>query len=473
MPKSTKSKVQIIRGNCDWGAILYSACLVFNRNLAAYWLAFVGECESEKSAGTERMLVEIEELSTERERILQSDALRRKFRSEVSRKASESRRQYVMSKPIGDFVEGWKKYRNAQMGADLVGMLDNMASDDRHRVAMQSRAKYLEEYALAMKLKTEEEMDAEKPSPQQAHRLLVRISSLKKSVEARRTPLARSLMEDRDEMHSFLMSEMQSERLMGVCLNILKTYSGGDFFVRFSEYDREVTANYIFDAFNAFAHNYDFLCGCYEKDSDGRLRLKSREVLEQKFYNGYYLTIRGFVQKAYVHARREMLRISSLDACPGGDDERDGYERMAEACSEMQPSIDSLVDEGMIRYWQECRDFFFTRKSDMEEDFMRIAKSADSCRVPSRRDVAELLGGVISGLDRELSAGRTVRSKLRHIILDAMGGSRSVEEWNTHTKIVQGIIKKYLSLFFASERISDAREREEKIEEINHMSFWN
>lgn len=454
-----KSKVQIIRSNCDWGGILFNACYVFNLHLASHWLAFVdGHSDSLQSGIKSETENEINRLSEERKAVLERIRVEESKRINRSKALAEARSKYIHSSPIGDFVGSQRRYRRAQRESDLLGLLSSMQASGEYEKAIRTRNENYQKYVDSMDCDSfSESVEEEDQTVAYAHKLLIKINALKKTLDRIGVPFADSLKSARKKIYDMLVSEVFAEKLMGVCINILKTYSENDFFSRMTEYGREMTANYIYDSFSRFEHNYDFLCGIYEFGADGRLHLKTDEVLEKKIYNGYYMTIRGFVQRAYAHSRNEVILVSSIDEAEDGD-ERGMHEKIADGempCpgGSANSSLKNF-DEGMVRYWKECRCFLEKKVSEMAYELNRrqVPVSQEAGLAFNNVDeAADFFRKLLKSLDRELSAGRFVRSKFRHLVLDAMCGAVNTKEWECQTRQTQEVIGKFLKQFFLNE----------------------
>jgi hypothetical protein len=56
--------------------------------------------------------------------------------------------------------------------------------------------------------------------------------------------------------------------------------------------------------------------------------------------------------------------------------------------------------------------------------------------------------GTLNGINEELKRGRNVNSKLKHIVLDSMGGAESSQEWKKCVHFMSDIIMKHINNFF-------------------------
>ena len=449
-----KSKVQVIRSNSDWGGILFNACYVFNLHFADYWLSFSKSYDANGiSDMVEKTRREIERLSERRREILDCIRRNQSVRLRRSKELADSRSGYVHSSLVGQFVESRRRYCDAQRSNDLIGMLSSMQGNKEYENAFRRRKENYDRYVNCMDSEDEETDDDQTVAC--AHRLLIKINALKKSLDRIGIPLAESPTDSERRIYEMLSSEAFAERLMGVCINILKTYSENDFFSRLTEYGREMTANLIYDSFNGFEHNYDFLCGFYDLKEDGLLHLRDEDTMKGKIYNGYYLTIRGFVQRAYSHARNESILTSSLDQ-KDDDEDRGMHETIGESdsCGGNGSSLLKNFDEGMIRYWKECHLFLESKIDEMSLEMNRrrmFFSQEIGSAFNNVDDTPDFFRRLLSSMDRELSAGRFVRSKFRHLVLDAMLGASSTKEWDCQTKCSREVIGQFLKVFFVRE----------------------
>ena len=112
----------------------------------------------------------------------------------------------------------------------------------------------------------------------------------------------------------------------------------------------------------------------------------------------------------------------------------------------------------MMDFWHDCNAFL---RDNLREMAGELA-SEMSVKFPSNPyyhvgDVAgrmkSVMSSTIDGIDGELVSGNVIGTRLKHIILDAMGGAESDSEWRQTIAVVSGIIVKYMSRFFRDERI--------------------
>jgi hypothetical protein len=62
--------------------------------------------------------------------------------------------------------------------------------------------------------------------------------------------------------------------------------------------------------------------------------------------------------------------------------------------------------------------------------------------------MVELIINTIKGINEELIRGKKVSSKLKHIVLDSMGGAETKKEWRYCVFFISNIIMKHINEFF-------------------------
>lgn len=443
-----KTTVSNIKENFDWGKILFNACYIFNMNLAKYWLDYVDNYE--KNRIQENSLNEIEFLTKRRDKILDyRDKLHLNVKK-YSNKTIKSYRDYTKTLLIGDCVRLYRK--------------ENIKSS-KYLEIINNRKELLKEYyscSNLLKNAITEEEEYKKYHLFETRNIGNKVKTLKKIVDIHELQLHHSLMEDRDVVYDFLISEEQTERLMGVCLNILNTYSEKEFSTMMSIKDRENIAENIFNYFYNFSHNYDFLVGCYERKDDNKLYLKDLEILKNKLYNGYYFTIRGFVQRSYSTIRKEHFNIESVDdnwkddAGNGNhgfdnyintDDLKGGYSTIAVSSERYK------LSEGMITFWEMCCDYLNQHIDEMANELLikmsgRFSHMTYYSQMSNNIIMKNIFKNILLGITQEISQGKNIGNKLKHIVLDAMGGAETKEEWKQCVDFITNIIKKNMQNFF-------------------------
>ena len=470
-----KSTVLKIRDEYDWGRILYDACHVFNRGFAEYLVEYAerydnGSIAAEEDGGEAAALIgQRDKLLGERKAL--HDAVRRASANKVT-----AYRKYAKALPIGEVVSNWR--RSTREGETCGENFEKYREllNGRHELNIAYRSCLLKE-----KQAVDEErrhIDANLFATRTLNR---RAKNIEKMMDKHRIPLWHPMAEDVGVLYDLIVSDRQTERLMAVCLNILNTYSEKEFSTIMGVLDRECVAERIFEFFSKFEHNYDFIAGCYDVDEKtGLLKLKPLDVLAGKLYNGYYFTLRGYVQRSYASVRFEKFNIISADALGNdGNGSNRGIDRKlssdstapiaggGSAVKDAEP-----LDEGMLDVWTDCNDFLSGSIQSMSEE----AADELSSRFPKNpyyRDgnLAERMSAVISsvmnGVNMELVSGNVVGSKIKHIVLDSMGGAETSEEWRQNVIVITRIMTKYIKRFFLEEklrRLGDSMEFAESLE---------
>jgi hypothetical protein len=251
---------------------------------------------------------------------------------------------------------------------------------------------------------------------------------------------------------------------MGVCINILETYSEKEFSTLMYINDRENIADYIFNYFISFKHNYDFITGCYE-EKNNKLYLKDFDMLKNKFYNGYYLTIRGFMRCAYSEARNEHFNIQSSDAYWETDEGNGnhGVDLLVNTDDNKKGGYSTIISDtegftdGMYDFWNVCRIFLNEHVDDMANElYQQMIKQFPNMnyynQMSDGRHLRDVFFKTLNSINDELIKGNNISFKLKHIVLDSMGGAETKDEWNKCSAFVLDIIKNYMNKFFVKNK---------------------
>lgn len=460
-----KSTVIKIRDEYDWGRILYDACFIFNKNFAEYLVDYArkydaGEIvmdDAEKKTG---------ELISQRDRLIGERENLREIARSASAMKVEAFRKYAKSSPIGVAVAQWRR---------------NNPDNDYQRM-LDERIKLHDEYRACVRKEKDALKDERKHIDENMYttRTLNRqVRNITKLVEKHKIPLAHKMQDDVQGLHDLIVSEGQAERLMAVCINILNTYSEKEFITLMNVLDRERIAESIYDFFIGFEHNYDFVSGCYDIDEQtGMLVMKPLDVLANKIYNGYYFTIRGYVQRSYASVRFEKFNVESADF--GWESENDngnhGIDKKAGEESEIigsgvNPEPEPL-DEGMLDMWRDCNAFLMEHLGSMSHELANVL-SEKFPRNPyynndeTEEKMLDVMTSAIRNIDFELADGNVIGSKLKHVVLDAMGGAETNEEWKQNVIVITSIVMKYIRLFFMTQKCRQIERNDDFMEYDN------
>lgn len=433
--KEEKSTVITIRDNFDWGKILFNACYIFNKNLADYWIEYIKKYENGeiKTVDAEH---KIKQMNQTRDNLLTNKLKLRDNTRSASINVTSSYRNYVKSLPIGKSVSSLRK---------------NSVEYD-----VNPEYKKLNDYYFITVNEEEKAIKKEKEYTCdhlfETRTLGNKMKQLKKMINIHNKQLAHPLSDDKEKLYNFILSENQIEKLMGVCLNILNSYSEKDFNQIMNIQDKEKISELIFNYFNDFKHNYDFLAGCYEIKDDGKLYLKDLEELQNKLYNGYYFTIRGHVQRAYIKAREEHYNIISSDE--KWSDEPDNFNHGIDKYNNIDNDYiynkRSEFDEGMIDFWKSCKEYLSCYYKNIAFEFYQKMneKFSDLSDYYNQENTQKMILEIINGINDELIRGRDLGNKFKYIILYSTRGAESKKEWQYSTEVMSLIFKKYLQKFF-------------------------
>lgn len=463
-----KSTVIAMRDDCDWGRILYDACYVFNRNFADYLVEYARQYDEgnlvvkDAEKETAELLDKRNKLISEREEL--RDAVRK-----ASASKADAFRSYAKALPIGESVSRWRKSNN-------FGEVDEN-SFESYKKAINERSEYKELYHLY--LQDEKRAVAEERNHIDSNLFMTRtinrrVKNIAKLIEKHKHPLNNAMSDDVKPLYDLIVSEGQIERLMAVCINILNTYSEREFITIMNVLDREHIAEKIYDFFSKFEHNYDFIAGCYDVDENGVLALKPIDVLKDKIYNGYYFTIRGYVQRSYAGIRFEKFNIESVDV--NWENETDngnhGIDKKKSSESEINGSSlpmalgeHELLDEGTKDCWVDCNKFLSDNIHKISEE-LAVILSTKFPRNPyynsekTVQNMGTFVAMALKSISSELLAGNMIGNQFKHIVLDSMNGAESNEEWRQNVNALSGIMAKYIKKFFLMERCRNNQEDE-------------
>lgn len=460
-----KSTVMTVRDSYDWGRILYDACYLFNKGFAEYLEEYARKYDNGdivlEDAGREAasLIAKRDRLIEEKNRL--HDAVRL-----ATATKNEAYRRYARAMPLGEAVVKWRR-----------SSLRGEAGDSRYAEMLGERNELKRRYHDCVELERKALADERRHVDGNlflTRTLNYKVRSISKMMDRHGIPLGHPMMDDVPALKSLILSEQQTERLMAVCLNILNTYSEREFSIMLDNVEREHVSEGIYDFFSEFEHNYDFLAGCYDVDeSTGLLRLKPADVLASKIYNGYYFTIRGYVQRSYAKVRFERFNIESVDAnwTEEDDNGNHGVDRLTAngegslSYSNAAPKVEPL-DEGLLDCWHDCNDYLMENVGSMSSELAgELARRFPRNPYYNGNDATERMTGVMSSaigmIDRELVSGNVIGNRLKHIILDAMGGAESTDEWKQNVSLISDIMTKYMTRFFSGGKEKTEDDRKE------------
>lgn len=434
--KDKKSTVLTIKENNAWGMSLYNACYVFNFNFANYALEYAKKYENGEIKYDEIDLSE--KLEKKRNDLINQQHIMKEDVVKKTKLAISTYRKYAKTLPVGRCVSHW---RNHESMDDYIKIIN-----EREKLNVLYHQCRIDEYQA--KKRERKFIDEHKFSTRE---LGYQIKNLEKKVKVHSHKLDYAISDDIQKIYELLISEEMAEKLMGVCLNILNTYSEKDFTILMSNQDKEHVADYIYDFFFNFKHNYDFIAGCYELGEDDKLHLKNIEQLKTKIYNGYYFTIRGFVQSSYSMARSEHFNIESTDKnwLEEEHTSNHGIDNYTNTEDFVVAPKHQGISRGLIDYWNLCKQYLMDHTEDMSKEFVKIMsdkfKRIDYYK---NNNMNDYMIKMLEKINKEISSGRDIGNQFKHIVLDSLGGAESKEEWKCCTEITTQIISKYMQKFF-------------------------
>ena len=459
---SAGSMVRHLRDKTDWGRLLFDICWGFNSRLAEYLAAYARDYDAGRIC-REEFLAEARRLSGRRDALIREKERLRSEARDAKLRWQDGYRRYAASRVSSRELEGWRQWYVANETGDLVEQARHEFLAEKYLSGIDARNAL---FRRQRELQDEADLaeDAERRYNEEhlfeVRDLGQRSRSLSRMSERHAVRLGHRMSDDAIGLRTFILSEEQAERLMATCLTILNQYTNGGDFIKFDPVSlKERTVQRIDEYFTNYQHNYDFLTGCYDDDGKGGLRLKGQDELSRHFYNGYYMTIKGFVQKSYDAARHEMQMTDSIDD-EGTRERRSVNSSADEAVLDAVPgrpaSYAALnsVDEGMVSLWMDCAGWIRNRLAAMGEEAAR--RLSDDQRAPSsrlgacfggRRQMEDVFSVVLDRIGDELSSGRRIGKHFRDIVYDSIGGLHEEDEFPRVVCVVREILSKYLNRY--------------------------
>jgi len=243
-------------------------------------------------------------------------------------------------------------------------------------------------------------------------------------------------------------------------LSILAINTGNAFISSISDLQREKVCEKLFEFLDSFKHIYDFATGCYE-ERDGKLQMKSIETLHKTFYNGYYITLKGYCLRAFMHCVRESETIVSVyDLFPETDENESankGFDRIAFDQCNFSFGGRETTNEEIVEMWRDIANAIRTHRDQFSSEIRSLMQSAlpkgNYYETPDSQAMCNgIVVGVVDGILFELQEGRNVPSRLKNIVLDASGGVESKQELEKLVQCVTDLLKQYVREFFETER---------------------
>ena len=75
--------------------------------------------------------------------------------------------------------------------------------------------------------------------------------------------------------------------------------------------------------------------------------------------------------------------------------------------------------------------------------------------------MSDVMASVMDKVNGELVSGNVVGNKLKHIVLDSMGGAETNEEWRQNVVVITNTLMKYIKKFFVMENMRHVDENGE------------
>ena len=167
-------------------------------------------------------------------------------------------------------------------------------------------------------------------------------------------------------------------------------------------------------------------------------------------------------KRAYAEGRNEHFNIKSADENWQNDNDNTNHGIDMITDTEKEKGGYTITQregftDGMYDFWGLCKSFLNNHldemavllKNKMINQFPKMNYYKD---MSDNTIMINLLSNVLNGIDGELIKGNNVSVKLKHIILDSMGGAETKEEWNKCSTFIISIIKEYMKKFFVENR---------------------
>jgi len=448
--KEAKSTVIKIRDNTTWGKIMYSACYAFNKHLAEHWLEYCIRFDDGEVLGN--LDNALDNANAELENIKREKAENDSNVADSVHKTIELYKQYGASKIPESIVANYRRNKDdANVRRQYEGLCEaRRLAFAKYNEAMAERREFERKRAT---YNTEHSYESK--------RISNRITAIKRKLAIRNIPVQHPVCCDFELLNNFILSEQQTEKLMGLLLSILAINTSNAFISSITDLQRAKVCEKLFEFLDSFKHIYDFATGCYE-ERDGVLQMKSMDVLAKTFYNGYYITLKGYCLRAFMHSVKESETIVSVyDLFPETDENEGGANRGFDRIAFDQNNFSfggyETTNEDIAEMWLDvangiranCDAFSSEIRSAMQSslpqgNYYETTDSQAMCK--------GIVFGVVDGILFALREGRNVPSRLKNIVLDASGGVESRQELDKLVQCVTNLLKQYMREFFAAEK---------------------
>jgi hypothetical protein len=111
----------------------------------------------------------------------------------------------------------------------------------------------------------------------------------------------------------------------------------------------------------------------------------------------------------------------------------------------------------MYDFWNVCRIFLNEHVDDMANElYQQMIKQFPNMnyynQMSDGRHLRDVFFKTLNSINDELIKGNNISFKLKHIVLDSMGGAETKDEWNKCSAFVLDIIKNYMNKFFVKNK---------------------
>ena len=438
-PKSTVSK---LRTNTSWGNIMYSACYAFNQHFSDYWLEYCLRFDD----GLVFASLPEEKRNAENELNLLKQAKKQNasILSESVQRTIEAYKQYNSSKVLGNVV---RSYRS------------NPENCPEYANLLQARQEAYQKYNLAMQERKQAESGQARYNALHSYdskRIANRITAINRKMLISNLPMTHSICDDYEILNNLILSEEQTEKLMGLLLSILAINTNNAFIIQLTDLQRERICDALFEHLNGFKHIYDFATGCYE-EVNGTLVMKSPEVLAKTLYNGYYLTLKGYCLRAFMQVVKESECVLSIyDLYPPQNNNNNANCEFDALSFNTERATPLGGPSQVVDLWREVSNCLQQEREEIaievREKMQRMLPKGNYYETErSQNDCRNAIQGTIDGITFELSEGRNVPARIKNIVLDAIGGVESAGELDSLVHVITDEFKSRIAEYLQNE----------------------
>ena len=471
MSKS-EQEINVVSGgikNTVWGKILWNSSVYFNSLLAENWLKYC-DSYSDFDMKKDKNAITLENYKRQRKNIVDVGNL---LKTEIRKLSFESTRvysDYIKLEPPQELVSIARQYELAKIEGnhEAVESLSKGAEEYCRIIGERKEKENL--YQSVRNHKGELELKHSRfinKNREKTKRLASKIRALDKIVKKCEITKAKNITEDRDELYRFFKSDALAERLLITVHSILKRINNFSFRTGFSNTEKEQVAEQYFNLLIKSSFNFDYIIACY-RENNGTLERIPNEELVKTIYNGYFLTLKGSMAKAFFSVYNERNNKQSFDDRQILDDGNEGdnlnwlsnpenrnRNKGWKNGNSFKPKMildQYVVDDSLKSFWNHVSNHLLDNIDAMAADLFSVYRGrySEGFYIKEKeKGMKTILVKVIQKINIELMAGKVLGVKLNHIIVDSVGGMENRTEKMFFINSITTTIKTYMCKYFA------------------------